>query len=630
MGATSPVDEVKAKLDIVEVLSESLALKRAGRTYKALCPFHDEKTPSFIVFPETGTWRCFGCNEGGDIFTFVMKRESLEFGEALRVLAQRSGVVLGRGPEQPSEAEISPLLRVNEAAALHYHDLLVSRMSPGFALKYLQSRGISTESVQRFLLGYAPDSGATLLQYLVAQGFDTETIARAGLALTDERGRWRDRFRGRIIFPIRDLDGRIVGFGGRGISSDMEPKYLNTAQTPVFDKGATLYALDLARGVIQRLGRAVVVEGYIDAIIAHQHGFGEVVASLGTAITDKQLRQLRRLTRAIYFALDSDAAGEGAARLGFVVAGEALDDVAPVPTRGGRILYQKTGASAIKIMALPPGKDADDVVRGDPSLWEKLLERAVPPMEYIIDVATRRHNLATPEGRKAALDFLLPALQAIAEPVQRGMYVQRVSRLIGVDEKVLVELAAPREAWRRSIGASKHVLPVTRDELENLCLALLFEIGEGPPSGVAPKETDFSRPELRSLFCTWERMNPGPDGRRDMSAFRASLDPSLHSALDSVGRLRLGKSADGSGLVTQLAWCILELKKRELGQRYHKVRALLSDENAVGPDQNEMSAWLRHLDAITRERERLENQQLAQGGAAPTGWRFRPAGSNQP
>ena len=313
------VEEIKARLDIVDVVGQYVQLQKAGRSFKANCPFHSEKTPSFIVSPERQSWHCFGaCGSGGDVFSFVMRREGIEFVEALRLLAARAGVALPeqrRSPEEDRQRE--RVHSANEAAARWYHELLVKNDMGEKAWEYVQGRGIDAPTAEAFLIGYSPPSWEATREHLRERGYSDAELLAASLLVEGEKG-LHDRFRGRLMFPIRDARGRFAGFGARALDERTTPdggppgpKYLNTAQTAVFDKGSMLYALDRAQDGIRREGQAVIVEGYMDVIAAHQRGFDNVVATMGTSLTERQVRLLKRQTRSIVLALDADAAGAG-------------------------------------------------------------------------------------------------------------------------------------------------------------------------------------------------------------------------------------------------------------------------------------------------------------------------------
>jgi DNA primase len=392
----SVIDEVKQRIDIVELVGQYVPLQQAGRNFKALCPFHNEKTPSFIVFPERQSWHCFGaCASGGDIFTFLMKRENLEFGEALRLLAERAGVALGSPSHPEEDARRQRLREANEAAAQYFHQALLGSSAGQVARDYLASRGLDGPAIEAFELGYAPSSWEALKEHLTGRGFSEEEVLAAGLLVEGERGPY-DRFRARLMFPIRDHRGRVVGLGARALDESL-PKYLNTPQTPIFDKGAILYGLDRAKEHIRRQELAVIVEGYMDAIAAHQHGLGNVVASMGTSLTERQVSLLKRYTRNLALALDADLAGSEATLRGVQVAADALDKMeVPVPDWRGIIRHQEALAADIKVIPLPSGKDPDDVIRGDPRSWEQLVAQATPVLDHLFAAVTSKVDMSHP------------------------------------------------------------------------------------------------------------------------------------------------------------------------------------------------------------------------------------------
>ena len=291
------VDEIKQRLDIVEVLSSYVPdLKKSGRNFKAVCPFHSEKTPSFFVFPERQSWHCFGaCGTGGDMFAFVMRKEGVDFKEALNILAERAGVTVVQRKPDESKSEADRLKEINEAAAEVFHRLLFNSTGGQRTREYLIRRGVSEKTMRQFQIGYSQDSWDSLRQELMKRGYHENELASAGLLVEKEKEGTYDRFRNRLMFPIRDMAGRVVGFGARALDDSL-PKYLNSPQTLVFDKSSSLYGIDFARPAIRKENLAVVVEGYMDVIVAHQHGFTNVVASLGTALTEKHVGIVKKLT----------------------------------------------------------------------------------------------------------------------------------------------------------------------------------------------------------------------------------------------------------------------------------------------------------------------------------------------
>ncbi|MBW2464874.1 MAG: DNA primase, partial [Deltaproteobacteria bacterium] len=382
----SGIDEVRDRLDIVEVVGDYVQLKRSGRSYKGLCPFHDEKTPSFIVFPDSGNWRCFGaCAVGGDAFDFVMRLENLDFRGALEHLARRYGVVLE--PPTPAAAERKShrdrLLEATAAAAEFFHAQLMRTPAAEPARDYLRQRDFGIDTAQSFGLGWAPDEWSALATHLNGKGFNESELLDAGLVKARDSGGVYDAFRGRIVFPIHDTRGRPIGFGARTLDPEGVPKYLNSSQSEIFDKSHVLYGLHRAVRAMRSEDAAVVVEGYTDVVRAHMAGFENVVASLGTAITEHQLRALKRYTHTMVLALDADAAGQAATLRGLEVAREAAaGGVVPVPTGRGMHYAQRVDVD-LRVVSMPAGKDPDDVIRDGPANWRKLVTGARPVMDYL-------------------------------------------------------------------------------------------------------------------------------------------------------------------------------------------------------------------------------------------------------
>jgi len=616
----SKVDEVKSRLDIVDVISDYVELRKSGRNYSALCPFHSEKTPSFFVFPETQTWHCFGaCGEGGDVFTFIMKRENLSFGEALRLLARRAGVELEPlTPEQARAAAQRERLReVMSAAATYYHNQLLHSPAGEEARAYLRRRELTVETVERFQLGYAPDKWEALKGHLLGRGYALADLVAAGLVVEREDGSGSyDRFRHRLMIPIRDSRSQVIAFGGRVLREEDVPKYLNSPQTPIFDKSATLFGLDLARETIRRRDQAVIVEGYMDVLQAHQHGFTNVVASMGTSLTEDQLRSLTRLTTNLVLALDADAAGARATLRGLEMAREALDrEMVPVITPQGLVRYEGRLQVALHITILPQGQDPDDVIRTDPARWSQLVDAALPVLDYYFQALTADLDLGSPKGKAEAVRRLAPILNEIGDPVEREHYLQRLARMVRVDERTLAhQIAAARPRGRRpSAPPSLEETPSPQEEFhfgaEEHCLACLIrsrpfldrlngqlvEIGTEPLS-----PADFSRVENQQLFQTLCQAE-GAEGMRER------LDPFLRGYLDwlleaasSYGDLpsdRLEKDI----LVTAL-----RLRQESLRTRLTQLRFLQEDAQAEGRQGEviEMGEAVARLQRELREVQR--------------------------
>jgi DNA primase len=440
-------EEIKARIDIVDFISRYVPLKRAGRSYKAPCPFHQEKTPSFVVFPETGTWRCFGaCGVGGDVFTFLMKRENLDFREALHTLAEEAGVELVSQEDNSAEKERTRLYEANALAAQFFRNQLHRSPNAQPARSYLKQRGIDAQIAESFQLGYALDSWDTLLHHLGEQGYTPPELVRAGLVKhNEERNSYYDAFRDRVMIPIQDRQGRVIGFGGR-VMGDSQPKYLNTAETPLFNKSNTLYGLDRAYRAIREQDGVVIVEGYMDVIAAHQFGHENVVACLGTALTEGQLKQLQRYTSNYTLALDSDSAGQQATIRGLNQARQALKRVRrPTLTPSGRVRMESRLAANLRIVALPEGKDPDDLIRKRPELWAGIVAKAEPLVDYFMRVITAQMDLGSAQGKAQAVGELAPLIAELDDDIERQHYVQQLSRLVQVDEQTIhhrIEAAA--------------------------------------------------------------------------------------------------------------------------------------------------------------------------------------------
>ena len=465
---SSLIESIKAKVDLVDEIGLVVALQKSGKTFKGACPFHNERTPSFFVFVESQTWRCFGCHEGGDIFTFVEKHQGIEFRDALLYLAEKAGVTVddfgGRDPQEEREvhAHKERLRKLNEDAQLWFHQALLRSREASDARAYLQERGISSESVMSFGLGYAPDRWDGLSSYLQGLGYTGDELITAGLARAREHeaGEANDRgiydyFRNRLIFPIRDTRGRAIGFGGR-ILGEGQPKYLNSPQTILFEKNTVLYALDMARETIKQEKQVIIVEGYVDAVIAHQYGTRQTVACIGSAITEKHIQQLKKLTRQVTLALDPDAAGIAATEHGIQEALKGFDrTIVPVPmpadersgaTYGrkrqeprGIIRLEEQVDAEINVLQLPAGEDPDEVIRRDFAVWEHAVTHPLPLIDYYFVARTADLNVREAAGKAEAAHRLLPIVATISDRAKRDVYLRQLAHMLRMDERSLNE-----------------------------------------------------------------------------------------------------------------------------------------------------------------------------------------------
>jgi DNA primase len=456
----SVTDEIKERLDIVDVVSRYVPLKKAGHSYKGLCPFHNEKTPSFVVFPDSQSWHCFGaCGTGGDIFAFVMKRENLDFGEALKLLASQAGIELQARGEQASaeERRLERLREIVSEAAIYFHYLLNRAGEAQIARDVLERRGLTRETWEGWQLGYALDSWDALRDRMAPKGYALEEMEAAGLVIRrDDGSGFYDRFRGRLMIPIRDVQGRTIGFGGRVLREDPErpqPKYINSPETPLFDKGSVLYGLDMARKAIRDADLAVLVEGYMDVLMSHQVGVRNVVAGMGTALTDVQLRQIKRYTGNITLALDPDTAGDAATLRGLETARQSLErDWEPVLGPTGLVRQESRLKAQLRIATLPEGLDPDELARNDPDRWQQVIAQARPLVDYYLAVVSAEENLTTARGKANAVARMAPLIREIANPVERTHYIQLLARMVQTDERLVAEqvAAAGREKDRKT------------------------------------------------------------------------------------------------------------------------------------------------------------------------------------
>jgi DNA primase len=472
------IREIRERASITEIVSDVVALKRRGRATTGLCPFHTEKTPSFTVSEDRGFFHCFGCGEHGDVFTFVMKTQSLSFPEAVRVVAERFGLPVptaASGPRQSSE----PLIALNRAAAAYFRAELQGAAAVRVRA-YLAERGVTAASIERFALGYAPGGGDVLARRLRADGHSVDDAVTAGLLGRRDDGRLYDRFRDRIMFPITDLAGRVIAFGGRVLpgpptTGDPPPKYLNSPETPLFKKGQTLYGLGLARDAVRARDRVVVVEGYLDVIAVAQAGIGEVVAPLGTALTADQLRVLRRFTDAVIACFDGDDAGRRAAARSFPTFVEA--------GLWGRGVF------------LPAGDDPDTFVRargGDALVTE--IEHAVPLVDaYVDSLAGTRLDAV---GRRAeAAKEVARVLRTVQNPFERDVLARLAAGRLGVREEMLRSEGAPATP-ASSAPAGQSKAPSAEQQLIEL---MALEPRLAARVGASGVIAEFEEPVWRAL-----------------------------------------------------------------------------------------------------------------------------------
>ncbi len=481
------VDDIKARLDIVDIVSETVKLRHSGKNYTGFCPFHtNTKTPAFVVFPDTQTWRCFGqCNEGGDIFSFVMKREGWDFQEALRRLAERAGVTLHEyTPEEKEKVEENERLReVLSMAVTFFQHQLRNTEAGKQALDYLHSRKLTDETIDAFTLGYAPDSWDALTNHLTSHSVTEQELRNAGLISERDSGGVYDRFRHRLVIPIRDQRGHMAGFGGRVLRADDVPKYLNSPRTPIFDKGRMLYGLDIAHREIRSKDQVVIVEGYLDVIGPYQAGFKNCVSPMGTALTEDQFRLIKRYSRKIILALDPDAAGQKATLRGLQTARQTLErEGDPIFDSRGLMQVESRLKADIRVTTLPEGLDPDEIALEDPERWEELVADAKPVVTHVMETLAARSDVDDPKVKEEIANQVLPLIEDVKGSVEREAYRQKLARLLHIDERALVKrstggVQSPRRSDRLMHRVAPHTAvftDVTHRLLEGACIEALL------------------------------------------------------------------------------------------------------------------------------------------------------------
>jgi DNA primase len=623
-GGFSPqqLDEIRSRVDIVEIVGQFVKLKRAGENWKGLCPFHTEKTPSFTVNPKRNIYHCFGCGAGGDVFSFLMRQDRVAFPEAVRTLATRAGVALpeagGRAPE--ADGKLEALRRVMALAAEFYTQSLWERGGEK-ARAYLEQRGVDPEVARRFGLGYAPEGWNALLSVMARQAIGEEALVQAGLALPRQNAPgFYDRFRGRLLFPIRDVQGRVVAFGGRALSGE-EPKYLNSPETPLYVKGQMLYALDVAKTVIRERSRAIIVEGYLDCLMAHQHGFGETVAALGTAFTPAQLGLLRRYADEVLALFDADAAGQKAStRLE-----EMMNDVMDLQNLGWSVSrtggFEKAGYLPIRVALLPAGHDPDSLLRaeGAPALTVRL-DAARPLLAFVLEKALGEEDLATPRGRANAHARVALILSKVANAEEATTLAREAARRLGVDATQLwieaQQLQGARARGRKpdppeTAGSDSWPPPVP---FERDLVALLLQVDEARAE-LLPilEEEDVVHQGLRLVVAALRR---APSGAPEalMAELPGDRERGLLAAL----------------LVEERRWVDTHSHVAELKRRYHirhrkqrvrqVTRAIVEAQGTGDPALPALEEELRGLQRdLQREAEAVRELALARPGSPSPG-----------
>ncbi len=609
------VQEIKDRLDLADLISEHLRLQKAGRDLKGLCPFHAEKTPSLYVSPEKQLWHCYGCQKGGDHFTFIQEIEHVDFRGALRLLAEKTGVELEESPGAGRQRELKKTIeRLNKLAAQYFHHILMENEAGQRALLQLEKRGVTRAAMKEFQLGFAPAGQRkdNLVRFLRKHNATDTEMVEAGLAVTAftphpdppprggrenrESGLW-DRFRQRIIIPIHDERGELTAFGGRVTDDSQQPKYLNTSQTALYDKGRTLFNLHRARKPIHELKHAVLMEGYFDAITAWQAGVPNVVTTSGTALTEHQIRLLKRETQELLIAFDRDDAGRTATQ-------RAIE------------LATKSGIH-IKVVRVPQGKDPDDYLRAHPDGWAALGEHALPEWEYLLRQALELLDLTEADDRRRGAELVIPVLAKIPEASVLEIYAQQAAAWLRIEPAAVLRDV---HAFRSGSGPQHRPPPparlspvpagktgrVTKDEGYLLGLLIARPDLVGSVTGVL-QAVDFSNPSYQGVFARLQQMV-------DAQATVAPLDHLAEFPADEqrlVARAALAQypeldSGSEAALKQSLEQCLQTLKINACQRRLKAVEADLRAARASG-DESRLVALMEEHGRLAHEREALKD-----------------------
>jgi len=563
------LDEIKSRTDIVELVNSYVNLRKSGNNFKANCPFHEEKTPSFIVTPSRQSWRCFGaCATGGDVFSFIMHQHQVEFKDALIILADRSGVSIERNDSRNYDRD-ELLITINKEAASFFRDCLLSNQGI-VARQYLKSRGVNDVTQETFNIGFSPKERDSLKIHLLKIGFDEELILLAGIIRKWEDGNTSDFFRQRLIFPIHNPKSQIIGFGGRSLTNN-PPKYINTPATPIFDKRSNLYALNFSQDTIRSQNSVTIVEGYMDALTAHQFGFRNVVASMGTALTEQQVLKIRSMTNDIILALDPDNAGQEATLRSLESSWKIIGDQRASPSS----LFQQRHSLKLKIAVLANGMDPDELIRNNPVDWETTVEQAKPYIAFIIDALKSRFDLNSSDGKTQALEVMRPIIQK-APFLEQDSYVNKLSTLLEVNPQAIrtgiSQSRTSQNRYRRSRNSvnssqtqeiSQKLIGSNERSLDEHAIILLLNLPELKSIAHKLSPEWLKNSEDRELF---EKLLESDSTQ----SLQIELEPTLQMRLDSLTKKSIAP-IDINSASKAFNQCILRMEIRYIKEMQESI-----------------------------------------------------------
>ena len=576
------IEEIKRKIDIVEFISSSVQLKRAGRNFKGNCPFHHEKTPSFVVSPDRQIWRCFGaCQDGGDIIAYVMKLENVTFYEALKELAHQAGVVIKNLDfEDKAWSEKEKLISVNNLAAKMYHYILLEHASGKLARKYLEKRGIGKKLMETFQLGYAPQSWDSLTTYLKKKGHQESDIIKAGLALSGKNGKPYDRFRGRLMFPIINNRNVILGFSGRLLhDQEKQAKYVNTPETPLYHKRETLYGMNVAKDAIISEKSAILTEGEFDMISCYKNGIKNVVAIKGSAVTKDQLTLLKRFTQHIVLALDADFSGTETTK-------RAIQDAEELDFRVDIIKFENV-------------KDPDEALKNDPVSFKKLLQKPIPIYNFIINASVDKHNIADPYEKGEILKEVFPFIENISNPIVFAYYIKNLAQQLVVDEedvkRALFDFRKKRNVrtdYKQKFSPTSEQIP-RPDLLQKYVLAVILQ-SEKPRTKLIKalkilNADDFFTPSYQDIMKQLEKKT---SDIFDVKNFANNLSDPLKEVLDDIFLFDISSDVFTDVNFTKMLY---ELKRYALKKKIHTLMQKDSEDANITDLTKEVAEVEKHL-----------------------------------
>lgn len=572
--ADAVIQQIKDKLDIVEVISGYLKLEKTGINLRAPCPFHSEKKPSFFVSPARQSYKCFGCNVGGDVFEFVKQIEGIEFGDALRLLAKRAGVELPTfRPELQSKRQ--RLYEICEIATRFYQKQLEGSAKGKSAKEYLLDRGLKGQTIQTWRLGYSPDTWRALSDFLVGRGYNRQEIVEAGLAVkSDKSPTPYDRFRGRIIFPIFDLHSQVVGFGGRVFGQDESvAKYLNTPATLLYDKSRVLYGLNLAKLPIRAKNYCILTEGYTDVILSHQAGFTNTVASSGTALTQPQLSILKRYSQRLLTAFDMDSAGSMATKRGIDLA-QAAD-------------------FEVKVITMEAEKDPADIISQNPAKWQEAVDNSKEIMAFYFDSAISKFDKEQPQGKKQIAKALLPAIKKVPNHILQSHWINKLANLLRVSEEAISQelkrvIEKPVPVFPKSAQPSqtiqKSTKPSTRQELLEAKVLSLVLANPKTLDLVGQDCLDNSCLPLKTIFGHFKKANlDNKEEIQQLASKIAKKEPEAAQLLEIC--LFEADTQEEQDVPKEVTLCLSELKEITTRSKLEEISKEITEAEQKGEDK---------------------------------------------